>query len=233
MNQLLITLPCHKSDANMAERLLDFLYVLNSKKTNGHILIVAADDVHQEKVETLKIAASLAFETVDAVRVSKFRTTTKDIAINGIFKGAALYIASHYRVPWFWCEPDLTPIKQNWMAQLAGEYYNQPRRYCGSLNRLGETVFPARCIVYPPDAINDLGKFCNDASAFNFNSSLIPMVTKSSLVREIPIVTREDWDKVGAGVIAVHSDKTAIALAACEEALSKKAPRSVATRVSV
>lgn len=233
MNQILTVIPFHKSDASTAERLLDYLYVLNSKKQNGYVLLACDDTVHGETLEILKIAASLCFESVDAVRVSKFRTNTKDIAINGMFKGVAHYVASHYRVPWFWCEPDLTPIKQNWMAQLAGEYYNQPRRYCGSLNRLGETVFPARCITYPPDAINDLGKFCNDANAYNFNSSLLPMITKSSLVREIPVVTKEDWDKVASNVIACHSDKAAIALAACEEAISKKAARNVASRISV
>jgi hypothetical protein len=232
MNQLLCCIPFHKSDAKMAENLLDYLYVLNGKRQNGYVLLACADDVHQEVVEVMKIAASLAFESVDCIRVSKFRTNTKDIAINGMFKGVAHYVASHYRVPWFWCEPDLTPIKSNWLMQLAGEYYNQPRRYCGSLNRLGETVFPARCIVYPPDAINDLGKFCNDSVAYNFNSSLLPMITRSRLIREIPIASIEDWDKVPKDVIACHSDKNGIALAACEVALEKKAARNVAARVS-
>lgn len=232
MNQLLTVIPFCKYDVARAEELLAWHYQLHGRKQSGYCLLASCDDVHPEKIEVMKISASVAFESVDCIKIGRIKTNAKTQAINGMFKAVAGYVATHYRVPFFWCEPDFTPLKPNWIMQLAGEYYNQPRRYCGNIKRFNEISYPARCLIYPADAINDLGKFCDGLNPFNFNPSLLPMVTNSNLVSEIPIATLEDWSRVPQSAIGTHSDKLGIALAACEAALEKKASRHVASRTS-
>jgi hypothetical protein len=220
MNQLLICIPFCKADAANASRLLDWIYVLNGRRPSGFALLACADDVHQEMVEKLKVAADIAFEQVDFIRVKQVNNANKVAAVNSMFKVTAQYVAKHYRTPWFWCEPDLTPLRPRWAWELAGSYYNQPRRYCGSMFRVGTTLHPARCIIYPPDAINEMDALCSGVTPFNVGAAkLLPMFTKTRLVSENPIVVPADCGKVGHECVAVHADKHGLALANCEAGL--------------
>ena len=229
MNQLLITIPFCKADEENAGRLLDWIYHLGGKRRNGFVLLAAAHDVHAETIEKLKISAELAFDTFDAIKVGQVQTNYKDLKVNKMFKAVASHVARNYRVPWMWCEPDLTPLDPMWMWRLAAAYYNQPKRYMSLYFKAHDLTFPARCGVYPHDAINDLGPLCDSATQFNRNSGLIVATTKTDLVREIHIASSEDYEKVDLNAsVAVHSDKLGLALAAREEELASKAAGKMA-----
>ena len=215
MKQILIVIPFHKGDQHLAQRLLDWILVLNGKKKIGHVLLAAANDVHQEQIEHLKVSAELAFETFDAIKV-----VAKDA--DSMRRGVAGHIARAYRMPWFWCEPDLTPLSPKWIKTLTDSYYEQPKRYCGSQMRAGTAVYPCRCIIHPPDAIVDMAE--------SGNAQITDKMTKTRLVREIKIATLEDYGKVESDVIAVHPDKQGIAIAAREQASRPKTSNPVLSK---
>ena len=207
MNKILIVIPFHKGDILRAGLLLDWIYRLNGKKAIGSVLLAAAGDVHKEDIEKLKVSAEMAFEDCSAVTVN---TKSKDAMIPLI----APHIEITYRLPWFLCEPDMTPISPDWISIITDSYFAQPRRYCGSQMRAGTTLFPCKCIMYPNDASKEFG--------INTSQTITDKMTKTRLVREFPIVLPADCDNVDAGVVAVHPDKSGIAISYFEEKLSKK-----------
>lgn len=212
MNNLLIVIPYCKDDAERAEGLIDWIFHLNGRKPMGHALVAAAPDVHAENVERIKISASVTFDSFDSIRV-------KNNGLNQMFAGIARHICKSYRVPFFWMEPDCTPLKPSWYRELQGAYYAQPKRYCGSIMRNSEKQWSARCICYPPDAALDLDEFCKSNQPFNISAAgfIIPAITKTTLVGESLIDSATLYSNIPDDAVAVHSDKLGIALKLAEE----------------
>ena len=200
-------IPFHAGDIERAGQLLDWVYRLNGRKAIGNVLLAATSDIHQEEIEKLKISSEMAFTNSGAIKVA---AKSKEQMLMLI----AAHVSVACRMPWFWCEPDFTPIRRDWIKQLEKSYYGQPMRYCGSQMKAGSTIYPCRCIVYPQDADRE----------FNVNgaSQIIDKMTKTRLVREFPVVSAQDCVNVDSNVIAVHPDKQGIAIASFEEGLSKK-----------
>lgn len=222
MNQLLIVIPFCKADAEKAERLIEWIFQLHGRRKNGHCLLVSAPDVHPEQIEKNKVSAEVAFDTCSAVKVQQ-------PGVNPLFLGAAKYIMQNYRLPFFWMEPDCSPLHPNWINQLAGSYYAQPKRYNGSFLKGNDDLWTARCIVYPHDAYKDIEPLAKTNHQFNFaaRSAIIPAATKHGLVRELLIDTTEAYGNLPANAIAVHGDKNGIAIAAKESELEAAASRRV------
>lgn len=224
MNNMLIVIPYCKADAERAEALIDWVFHLNGRRQEMHALIAAAPDVHNENITRMKISAENAFESFDSIKVQKPGT-------NGLFAGVSRYLAKNYRIPFFWMEPDFTPIKPQWFREIAGFYYAQPKRYTGSFMQHQGNLYTPRCICYPADCHYELEPFFESNVPFNRGASkiIIPAATKNNLVKEIVIDSPSAYATVGANAVAVHSDKQGIALAAAEAELEAKNNRRVAS----
>lgn len=234
MTNLLIVLPFCVDDAPLAERLLDWIYQLSGKRKQGHILLVAAADVHPEFVERCKISAELGFETVDVLTgvIPPNSHLGQAAKINGMYLAMAVHIGRHFRLPWLPVEPDCVPLKPDWCEQLAAAYYSQPKRYMGTIMKTpDEKRCLARMAVYPSNAINDLKTYFASQTIFNVvcgdtivpwvGDAIVPCGTKSGLFQRLAYKGEADRVKIRPDTVLLRSDKTGGLITALREEANK------------
>jgi hypothetical protein len=244
MNRLLITIPFHTDNAPQAERLLDFIYQMNKRKTHStHVLLAYHADVHKELRDKIGISAELAFSGIHWLEVRKLidERVPKFAHISNAFQQVATHIPQLFTWPWLWLEPDCTPHSPDWLEELSEGYSQQPKRYFGlHLKRLagdGKTVagmLMARVGVYPHNAIQDMGKpdVTQNLVEHRFAMEFYPRSTGTKLFQQLTVKEREDLQRIRDGAVLVHGDKVGLvadeALARQMKNRPKAKPREVA-----
>lgn len=111
---------------------------------------------------------------------------------NTMFLTASRFIAGMTdREPWFWCEPDCIPLRQGWLDAIAEEYAKCGKCYMGAIVQLEQPIpnLPelhlSGCAVYPPDALNEVGAFCNGSQAWDMAMAriVVPKSANTKLVQ--------------------------------------------------
>ncbi len=211
--KLLIAMPVCANDGPLAERALEFIYRLNAKRQVGHILLVANADLHAEMRQKIKVTADMAFESVTetvAVALPKDLANHKIKQMNNLFRHAAQTAQNSFRWPWLWLEPDCTPLKSDWIAQLAQAYDTQPRKYMGMVSKnANDKLIMARCGVYYPGASYELDKLCQGESPFATACAekIVESASNSSLVDYLPLEWEDDIAKISPRAVICHGDK--------------------------
>ncbi len=162
---LLIVIPFTKETASQAEKLCDFIFWLSGKASSGHCLLVATDGVHEEWKLKTRLAAEVAFETVDLVDIK-----TDD----GFLASIASIVAKRYKSPWLMLDPECVPLKCGWIERLNEFYQSQPKKYVGSHVKTGEVILLGRNSIYPINAIDD----------FNDKVDLVAASTKCRIIQQ-------------------------------------------------
>ncbi len=180
---MIVTIPFHQPDAERAERLLDACYWTGK---GNHCLICPASNVHAEHRERVKLAAMLAFKTVDMFEPKITADAGKVQAINQTFSQIAEFISRTYKESWLWLEPTCVPIKKDWITELEIAYGNQPRRYMGAHMQQKAGLFLSRVAIYPSDCLRDLATPCQGADPFHRAAKVISASTKTHLFKIAP-----------------------------------------------
>ena len=208
--KLLMVLPYCASDAPQAERLCDWCFELNGRRASGNILLVAASDVHEEMRVKVKLAAEVAFETVDVLVAQPIADAMKTVKINRTFQQGAEAVAKHFQWPFLWLEPDCVPLKYGWLGDIGKAYEHQPKRYLAphlKLDSASETVFMGRVGVYPNSVAGEIGQFT--ANTINFErAGGETLLARSTKTRLIQMTTYESVSKIREDALLLHSDKT-------------------------
>lgn len=211
MNTLLTVIPFSANDGVLAEHLIDFIFLVNKRVKSGHCLLAVAGDVHGEMESKVKIAAEVAFKTVEVTKGPRVTGPDKNLHINALFRSAAEHVQKNFRLPWLWLEPDCAPVDDRWFTKISNSYFEQPKRYFGSwLKRDDVGIFLARVGCYPQDAFSELFGFLSTNAPFNMaaGSTIIPKSTKSYLVHEVAI--NDESVEIRNNAVLVHHDKNAI-----------------------
>ncbi len=211
------------NDGTLAEHLLDYIFLVSKRVRKNNLLLVVAADVHPEMREKVRLAAEVAFETVDVINAPAFVGPDKNVHVNRMVKTAAEHVAKTYRVPWLWIEPDCVPLAPDWLEQITAAHYAQPKRYSGSYLMSGGNLFLARVAVYPPDAINDLSGALAANAPFNMASGavVIPKSTKTYLVQETAYL--DEGVTLRENAVMLHHDKGGILMNKNREAFEELA----------
>lgn len=216
MSKLLTVIGFCSDDAAKAEKLCDWIYELEDRHQSGHCLLVASADVHQEMQIKVKIAAEVAFESVDLYLANASTLEThggKTEHVNNLFGQAALKVSQTYTWPWLWMEPDCLPLVPYWQEQLWAGYSSQPKQYMGPILKFmqekEERFLVSRVAVYPFFAYADLGKHTANVVPFEQLSSVtsVPKCSKTKLIQYLPIAAKEDCAKIRQDAVLLHSDK--------------------------
>lgn len=212
MSELLLVIPFSANDGVLAEHLIDFIFLVNKRAKVGHCLLAVAGDTSPEMEAKVKIAAEVAFESVDIVKAPRVMGPEKNLHINALFKAAAEHVQKNFRLPWLWLEPDCAPVSANWMHDLTEAYFSQPKRYLGSWYKLENgSLFLARVGVYPVDAYGDLAGALTQNAKFNMTAgaSIVEQSTKSYLVHDY-VTVNDDSFVPRKDAVLVHGDKNGI-----------------------
>lgn len=221
---MIITIPFCLSDGYQAEHLIDFISNLNGKEQLPHCVLVVAPDVHGEIEKKVTISAEVAFETVDKIKVGwkEGSNNAKYEQINHLFFTAARQMAMRYKRPWLWLEPDCVPLHKGWLLSLSMTYDSQPKRYLGShmADSTGRKSLN-RVAIYPPDAINDLGRFIEAQNFFEIQAGdiIVPCSNKTTLLQQLPFTANTDPSKIRKDAVLLHGDKQSVLISLMREQL--------------
>lgn len=190
MNQpLLVVLPYHSGDFEIAKKLLDWIVELGSCKP--HSLLLAADSA---------VPQSTMRELMDIVRPMFHKVETMIVTVpanaawppNSMFLQAANQVKENYKHDFLWMEPDSIPIYPGWLDDIAEEYGECPKRFMGSIiHQEGQIGLPADYLngvaVYPNDAIeilNNLPTVKDGTQAWDIGSAsaVIPKAMNTNLI---------------------------------------------------
>lgn len=194
MNPILVVLPYHSGDIDLAKKLLEWIAELGSCKP--HSLLLCADSkVPQEQMRALMEIAKPSFNQVKTMiaTVPTPEPNKQVWAPNVMFLAAARQVKTNYRLDFLWLEPDAIPIYPGWLDDIAEEYWECPRRYMGSvIHQEGQSGLPNDYLngvaVYPNDAISDFEKIeavKNSTQAFDTGSaaSIVPKALHTTSIK--------------------------------------------------
>lgn len=224
--KLLITIPFTTDNAVLAERLCDWIFQLAKRKQSGHCLLVCDQQVHAEMREKVKIAAEVAFVTVDLV-VATVSQIPKQIPshfwTNLMFRHASEHVSKSCRWPWLWMEPECVPVRDGWVGEISEAYEDQPKRYLGTKMAIDGSTFMARVGVYPPSAFYDF-KDADQSSPFETlsGSKIVPKLGRTKLFQHLKIQDEEDVAKIREESCVVVGDSVGILIEKLREATGKK-----------
>lgn len=222
---MIVVVPFDSEDAVRAERLMDCCYWISGKKPVGHCLLVAGSDVHPEYRLKVRIAAEIAFESVDMMELNSVQGDTKPHKINSVFRQAARYVVDCYQHPFLWLEADNLPLKSNWLKALFREYDKQPRRYLGRFMQAKSGRFLSRTAIYPANAIHELDAHCQNAPPFERVANILPRCSSTRLIH------MNQWNTdsvIPEDAVLINGDRSGLLVEALIESTAPKRKSKVA-----
>lgn len=185
---LLVVLPVHEGDIDLALKLADWMSGLGPYPDHA-CLIVRDATVPQEKSNALKSALARVFGF--CYRQEMKTSKAYPGAATQMFKAAAERIEDSYRLPFLWLEPDAVPLMSGWLDRIAEAYYGCPRRYMGPLiPNNGDERFPTVHLngvsVYPHDAAKDLKPYFPSDKSWDIisHSTTVRMAQDTRLIQQ-------------------------------------------------
>lgn len=194
MNPILVVLPYHSGDIEIARKLLEWIGELGS--CQPHSLLLCADaSAPRDKVLELMAIARPNFSQVRTmlVTVPAPAEGKKVWAPNVMFLNAARQVQDQFKLDFLWLEPDAIPMCEMWLHYIAEEYTQCPYRFMGSLiKQQGQEGLPPEYLngvaVYPNDAFDVFDKIVSvkdSSQAFDIGSAaaVVPKSLNTRLIQ--------------------------------------------------
>jgi hypothetical protein len=132
---MIVVLPfCHK-DASLAAKVVSWARQLDGS-TPFKVLLVHDSDVSSRDVDAVRAQADSYFSHVDEFVCSRWpgRNRAWPYPQNHQWQEAAGYIfVNRIQEPWFWWEPDATPLKPDWLVSIATEHERGGKPFTGHI----------------------------------------------------------------------------------------------------
>lgn len=174
----------HSGDVAQAVDLIDWIKLLGGCPKHD-CLLVADSMVQWSDCLSVREMAQESFQSVEMIVVEPPRQGWP-MAANAMFLAAAHHLAGK---PFFWCEPDCIPLRAGWLDELGREYEQCGKPFMGAFVRTSQPGLPslslAGCAVYPADAAERIGRFCDGPRAWDVASAeaVIPQAASVHLIQ--------------------------------------------------
>lgn len=154
-----------------AGRLLEWIERLGGCQRHD-CLLVAARATEQQAVQGVVTIAKRSFRNVTLIRPvvsveprtpGPWQNGRDASAPNSLWRTAAAYMQKVVKQPWLWGEPDVVPIRSDWLTSIESDYAHATKPFMGVLwdhprpHMTGIAVYPADSLKLNPAWIN-LGK---------------------------------------------------------------------------
>ena len=193
MKPLLVVLPYHAGDFELAKKLITWIAELGS--CEPHSLLLCADSkVPQAQMRELMDIARPSFIRVNTMIVT-VPTATNDQRVwapNVMFLNAARQVNETTKFDFLWLEPDCVPMHEGWLNRLADEWAECPDRFMGTIvEQNSQPDMPAKYLngvaIYSNNAIEVFEKIqsVKDSSqAFDIGAAaaLVPRSVNTPMI---------------------------------------------------
>lgn len=144
-------------DQVAAGRLLEWIERLGGCQRHD-CLLVAARATEQQAVQGVVTLAKRSFRNVTLIRPpvsieptvpGPWQNGRDASAPNSLWRSAAAYMQKVVKQPWLWGEPDVVPIKAEWLTSIEADYVHADKPFMGVLwdhprpHMTGVAVYPA------------------------------------------------------------------------------------------
>lgn len=149
---MLLVLPVSHVDYNQASALLWWMRDLGGDFSSHNFLLVASQTLEPHHIQTLVNSAKMVgFQNVSGIHLKKEDPRGWPFGPNLMFATAAEHIRQlRPPQPFFWMEPDATPLKSDWLNAIEREYKRAGKPFMGVVFSKPWTHMNG-VAVYPPD----------------------------------------------------------------------------------
>ncbi len=190
MSPIITVLPYCNTDHASATRLLQWIKTLDGSILEHPLLLAADDAVPLETKKAVQTIAKEVFYHVETILVKA------PAPVNGnyhppaavMFERAMGHVASCYKWPWLWLEPDAVPLRSGWLDALSEGYEQHPKKFLGAFVRTTQEGVPPihmpATMVYPNNCHHDLKQFCDGKKPFDmaFAEFVVPRGGETPLI---------------------------------------------------
>jgi hypothetical protein len=188
--ELMVVMPFCRHDAKLAKTVLEWIIELGGQP-NHKILLVADIKVDKEVQNELVMVARKAFKSVELITTPySLRNEAWPLGPNWMFETALKHVYEHYMQPFFFMEPDVTPLKSGWLDKLEEEYNLCGKPFMGRIvSSTGRSDLPGDHLTgvacYPPDAYVRFKHIFGQPTAFDMLTSetAVPETHDSELLQ--------------------------------------------------
>jgi hypothetical protein len=195
MNQpLLVVLPYHNGDIELARKLLEWIAELGSCHPHSILLCADASAPRDKVLELMAIARPHFTNTRTMLVIVPAPADGKKVwPPNVMFLNACRQVWDQFKMNFLWLEPDAIPLYARWLDDIAEEYEECPLRFMGSLiKQQGQEGLPPEYLngvaVYPNSAFEVFDKITSvkdSSQAFDIGSaaSVVPKSMNTRLIQ--------------------------------------------------
>lgn len=130
--QIIVAMPFGNKDALLAVDNLQWMIDMGQEPEFDCLLSFDAV-TNSAWVYKMKSLAERVFKGVMLVNYPRPPKAEWPNAPNWVFQKTALYIHKNLNRPWLWKEPDMLPLKSDWLQQLQAEYERCNQPFMGSI----------------------------------------------------------------------------------------------------
>lgn len=192
MRKLLVILPFHRGDFQLALDLLKWIEELGGCK-DFSILLLASHKVLNLEMLRIDVAAKLTFGEVILERCNTgLQDESWPRGANMMFRRGCQIVHERFKRPFLWMEPDCVPLKPGWLGFLEDEYQRCGKPFIGNIRKqttnpaLPEIYLPG-CSIYPANAQSILHSRWNPVTvAWDVTTAgiTVPMAAETALIFE-------------------------------------------------
>lgn len=191
---LLVVLPYHAGDIDLARKLVEWIAELGSCEPHSLLLCADAAAPRDKIVELMELARPHFLKVQTMLVTVPAPAEGKTVwPPNVMFLNAARQVRECYKFDFLWLEPDAIPMYAGWLDDIAEEYAETALRFMGSLiKQQGQEGLPPEYLngvaVYPNDAIEVFEKIAtvkDSSQAFDIGSAsiVVPRSVNTPLIQ--------------------------------------------------
>jgi hypothetical protein len=149
---MIVVIPLSKSDEAISDKFCNILNFFGPYL--NHEVLFTYKQSDRELVRYVKERISSLFKKSHDCIVSEQVKTGWPHGPNAYWKETILHLKKiNNKIPWYWMESDVTPVKDNWLDEMEYDYnyHNKPFFGCVSEASYDYPFHLSGCAIYPPN----------------------------------------------------------------------------------
>ena len=168
---MLIAVPLSKSDEALSDKFCNILNFFGPYSSHELLFVYKKSD--HSLINRAKERIGFLFKNSQDCIISEDAKTGWPCGANAYWRETIRYLRNiNNKSPWYWMESDVTPVKDNWLDEMEGDYYYHKKPFFGCVSEASYNypLHLSGCAIYPPnisDYTNNWKWVHNSTAAFD------------------------------------------------------------------